>query len=65
MVSGTSRNPHIRVSNFDIVIGNNDQKDCFKVIRQKDICVGRCIYMPILEEVRIVNEFMKIVNRMK
>lgn len=61
----TSHNPHVRVSHYDIVIANDDQKDCLEIIRDKNICVGRCICMFILEEVGIVNELIEIVNRMK
>lgn len=47
------------------MIANDEHNDCLEEIRHKDVYVGRCVYMQILEEIGIANEFMKIVNKMK
>lgn len=43
IASGTFNNPC--VSHYGNVIANDDQKDCLKVIRHRNVYVGICILM--------------------
>lgn len=52
-------------SYYNIVIEHDEQKKLLNNIRNRNILMGRSLYLLILEEIEITSEFMEIVNRIK